>query len=128
MKKSNKPEVTPKELLKEFDQIISLINNISNQDLTQLNLDELSDRAKKIQKEMNSYNIQTNEIGPNFFLLDFKSCKLTASFVERNLEKSGIILREMNSYGIKNCLRLTIGNVRENILLINQMKKIFKNV
>ena len=44
------------------------------------------------------------------------------------LEKSGIILREMNSYGIKNCLRLTIGNVRENILLIKQIKKIFKNV
>ena len=86
------------------------------------------DWAKKIKKIMNSFNIQTNEIGPNFFLLDFKSCKLTASFVERNLEKSGIILREMNSYGIKNCLRLTIGNVRENILLINQMKKIFKNV
>ena len=77
---------------------------------------------------MNSYSIQTNEIGPNFFLLDFTRCKLNASFVERNLEKSGIILREMNSYGIKNCLRLTIGNVRENILLINQMKKIFKNV
>ena len=86
------------------------------------------DWAKKIQKEMNSYNIQTNEIGPNFFLLDFKKCKLTAAFVERNLEKSGIILREMNSYGIKNCLRLTIGNVKENILLIKQMKKIFKNV
>ena len=86
------------------------------------------DWAKKIQKEMKSYNIQTNEIGPNFFLLDFKSCKLTASFVERNLEKSGIILREMNSYGIKNCLRLTIGNAKENILLIKQMKKIFKNV
>ena len=51
MKKLNKPEVTPKELLKEFDQIISLINNISNQDLTQLNLDELSDRAKKIREE-----------------------------------------------------------------------------
>ena len=66
------------------------------------------DWAKKIKKVMNSFNIQTNDIGPNFFLLDFKSCKLTASFVERNLEKSGIILREMNSYGIKNCLRLTI--------------------
>ena len=86
------------------------------------------DWAKKIQKEMNSYNIQTNEIGPNFFLLDFKRCKLNASFVEKNLEKSGIILREMNSYGIKNCLRLTIGNAKENILLIKQMKKIFKNV
>ena len=86
------------------------------------------DWAKKIKKIMNSYNIQTNEIGPNFFLLDFKRCKLTAAIVERNLEKSGIILREMNSYGIKNCLRLTIGNVKENILLIKQMKKIFKNV
>ena len=86
------------------------------------------DWAKKIQKEMNSYNIQTNEIGPNFFLLDFKSCKLSSNFVERTLERSGIILREMNSYGIKNCLRLTIGNAKENILLIKQMKKIFKNV
>ena len=86
------------------------------------------DWAKKIQKEMNTYNIQTNKIGPNFFLLNFKSCKLSSNFVERNLERSGIILREMNSYGIKNCLRLTIGNVKENILLIKQMKKIFKNV
>ena len=86
------------------------------------------DWAKKIQKEMNSYNIQTNEIGPNFFLLDFTSCKLSANFVESKLERSGIILREMNSYGIKNCLRLTIGNAKENILLIKQMKKIFKNV
>ena len=86
------------------------------------------DWARKIKKIMNSYSIQTNEIGPNFFLLDFKRCKLNASFVERNLEKSGIILREMNSYGIKNCLRLTIGNAKENILLIKQMKKIFKNV
>jgi Histidinol-phosphate/aromatic aminotransferase and cobyric acid decarboxylase len=86
------------------------------------------DWAKKIQKEMNSYNIQTNEIGPNFFLLNFKSCKLSSNFVERYLERSGLILREMNSYGIKNCLRLTIGNAKENILLIKQMKKIFKNV
>tara|TARA_R100001509_G_scaffold52523_1_gene28854 strand:+ start:939 stop:1154 length:216 start_codon:yes stop_codon:yes gene_type:complete len=57
MKKSDKPEVNPEELLKEFNKIISLINNISNQDLTQLNLDELSDKAKKIQKETeNKYN------------------------------------------------------------------------
>ncbi len=86
------------------------------------------DWAKKIQKIMNLYNIKTNEIGPNFFLLDFKNCKLSANFVEKKLEASGIILREMNSYGIKNCLRLTIGNNKENLLLINKFKKIFKNV
>ena len=77
---------------------------------------------------MNSYRIKTNEIGPNFFLLDFKNCKLTANSVEKKLEASGIILREMNSYGIKNCLRLTIGNSRENKLLLNKLNNIFKNV
>jgi histidinol-phosphate aminotransferase len=86
------------------------------------------DWAKKIQKTLNSYNIKTNDIGPNFFLLDFKNCKLSASFVEKKLEASGIILREMNSYGIKNCLRLTIGNSSENKLLLNKLNNIFKNV
>ena len=86
------------------------------------------DWAKKIQIIMNLYNIRTNEIGPNFFLLDFKNCKLSANFVEKKLEASGIILREMNSYGIKNCLRLTIGNNYENNLLLNKLKNIFKNV
>ena len=86
------------------------------------------DWAKKIQKTLNSYNIKTNDIGPNFFLLDFKNCKLSANFVEKKLEASGIILREMNSYGIKNCLRLTIGNDNENILFLNKLKNIFKNV
>ncbi len=86
------------------------------------------DWAKKIQNTMNLYNIKTNDIGPNFFLLDFKNCNLSANFVEKKLEASGIILREMNSYGIKNCLRLTIGNNYENNLLLNKLKNIFKNV
>ena len=86
------------------------------------------DWAKKIQNTMNLYNIKTNDIGPNFFLLDFKNCNLSANFVEKKLEASGIILREMNSYGIKNCLRLTIGNNYENNLLLNNLKNIFKNV
>ena len=84
--------------------------------------------AKKIKKEMNKYSIQTNEIGPNFFLLNFKNCKLSANFVEKKLESSGIILREMNSYGIKNCLRLTIGNSKENLFLFKKFKNIFNNV
>jgi histidinol-phosphate aminotransferase len=86
------------------------------------------DWAKKIQNTMNLYNIKTNDIGPNFFLLDFKNCNLSANFVEKKLEASGIILREMNSYGIKNCLRLTIGNNYENNLLLKKLKNIFKNV
>ena len=34
----------------------------------------------------------------------------------------------MKTYGIKNHLRLTIGNIRENKLFLSETKKIFKNV
>ena len=84
--------------------------------------------CKRIKKELEKYNISTNDIGPNFFLLNFNKCKLSADKVEKKLEDYGIILREMKSYGIKNCLRLTIGSKKENIFLLNKMKSIFKHV
>ena len=84
--------------------------------------------CKKIKKELEKYKIHTNKIGPNFFLLNFDKCKFSADNIEKKLESSGIILREMRSYGIKNCLRLTIGNNKENIFFLNKMKFIFKNV
>ncbi len=107
---------------------ICAIESLKDKSFIKKSIKHNLDWAKKIQKIMNLYNIKTNEIGPNFFLLDFKNCKLSANSVEKKLEASGIILREMNSYGIKNCLRLTIGNNKENLLLLNQLKKIFKNV
>ena len=84
--------------------------------------------CKRIKKEFKKYKISTNDIGPNFFLLNFNKCKLSANKVEKKLENFGIILREMKSYGIKNCLRLTIGNNKENLFLIKKMKSIFKHV
>ena len=84
--------------------------------------------CKRIKKELEKYNISTNDIGPNFFLLNFNKCELSANKVEKKLENYGIILREMKSYGIKNCLRLTIGSKKENLFLLNKMKSIFKNV
>ncbi len=84
--------------------------------------------CKKIKSEMLKYNIDTNKISGNFFLLDFKKAKFTADTTLKKLQKYGIILREMNSYGIKNCLRLTIGNTKENQIFLKRMKTIFKNV
>ena len=84
--------------------------------------------CKRIKEEFEKYKISTNDVGPNFFLLNFNKCKLSANKVEKKLESYGIILREMKSYGIKNCLRLTIGNNKENLFLINKMKFIFKHV
>ena len=48
--------------------------------------------------------------------------------LKKNYKKKGLILRETKTYGIKNCLRLTIGNNMENKLFLKSIEKIFKNV
>ena len=61
-----------------------------------------------------------------FFLLDFENCKRSASYVANKLEKRGIILRKMETYNLKNKLRLTIGSNKENKQLIKNMNIILK--
>ncbi len=82
--------------------------------------------GNKLKKELNNYNILTNEITTNFLLLNFKKCKYSANYVMKKLENNGVILREMKSYNIKNALRLTIGNSTANNKLLKILKKIFK--
>ena len=83
---------------------------------------------KKIKDEMNKYNISSNKISANFLLLNFNKCKFAANYIRKRLEKKRILLREMRTYGINNCLRLTVGDSKENKLFIQSMRSIFKNV
>ena len=82
--------------------------------------------GNKLKKIFENYEVQTNEINTNFLLLNFNKCKYSASYIKKKLENRGIILRDMNSYKIKNALRLTIGNVADNNKLVKILKKIFK--
>ena len=84
--------------------------------------------GKKIKKTFEGFNVYSNKVSANFLLLNFNRCKLSARTFEKKLEKKGIILREMNTYGIDNHLRLTIGNIAENKLLLKETKNIFKDV
>jgi histidinol-phosphate aminotransferase len=84
--------------------------------------------SNKIKNSLEQFNIFCNKISANFLLLTFDKCKLTANNVEKKLLKKGLILRETKTYGIKNCLRLTIGNNLENKLFLKSIEKIFKNV
>ena len=84
--------------------------------------------VKKVKKEVERFNINTNSVSANFLLLNFNKCKLTAAEVNRKLQKNGLILRETKIYGIKNSLRITIGNSKENKIFIKKLKTIFKNV
>ena len=84
--------------------------------------------SKKIKNILEQFNIFCNKVSANFLLLNFDKCKLTANSIEKKLQKKGLILRETRSYGIKNCLRLTIGNNYENKFFLESIKTIFKNV
>ena len=79
----------------------------------------------KIKKILNQFNIRTNEVTANFFLLNFNKCKYSASQLQRIMEKNGIILRSMQNYKIKNALRLTIGSSAANKKLVSILHKIF---
>ena len=50
------------------------------------------------------------------------------TMLKKKLLMNGLILRDTKTYGIKNCLRLTIGNNLENKLFLKSINKIFKNV
>ena len=84
--------------------------------------------SKKIKNSLEQFNIFCNKVSANFLLLNFNKCKLTADSVEKKLLQKGLILRETKTYGIHNCLRLTIGNNSENKLFLKSINRIFKNV
>ena len=86
----------------------------------------ISDTYFNSQKIFNNFNIVTNDVAANFLLLNFNKCKYSANYVKKKLEDKGIILRGMQSYRIKNALRLTIGSSTDNNKLIKILNKIFK--
>ena len=82
--------------------------------------------ANKIKKILEKQNIFSNEVTANFLLLNFDKCKFTANYVFNKLQSKGIILRSTeDGYNIKNKLRLTIGNKKDNTKFLAAIKFIF---
>ena len=79
---------------------------------------------KKMFNEFKKMKIETNKSYSNFLLVNFDRVKINSSKVFKQLAKTGILVRKMDVYGIKNSLRITIGKSDENRKLISKMKKI----
>tara|TARA_B100000963_G_scaffold358088_1_gene381847 strand:+ start:76 stop:1152 length:1077 start_codon:yes stop_codon:yes gene_type:complete len=67
--------------------------------------------------------IETNSSYGNFLLVNFNKIKGNAKKIFLKLAKSGILVRKMDVYKIKNSLRVTIGNNLENKKFINTLRK-----
>lgn len=77
---------------------------------------------KIINKELADFkNIKLYPTQGNFILADFFS-ENKAIKMNDILLKNGIIVREMSSYHLPNCLRITVGNKDENIKLLSVIK------
>ncbi len=81
--------------------------------------------AEKIYSVIDEIGISTNRTNVNFFLLNFDFVNKSASQVFNKLANSGILVRQMDVYNIKNSLRVTIGNSKENKKFISVLRKIF---
>jgi len=79
---------------------------------------------QKMFNEFKRMNIETNKSFSNFLLVNFDRVKINSSKVFKLLAKTGILVRKMDVYGIKNSLRITIGKSNENRKLISKMKQI----
>ena len=81
--------------------------------------------AEKIYEVLDEIGIATNKTNVNFFLLNFDFVNYSANQVFNKLANSGILVRQMDVYNIKNSLRVTIGNSKENKKFISALRKIF---
>ena len=75
-------------------------------------------------KIFKNLKIETNKSYANFLLISFNKIKRNSKKIFLNLASSGIIVREMSVYNIKNCLRVSIGSSIENKKFIYKLKKI----
>jgi len=75
-------------------------------------------------KKFKEIKIETNEGGANFLLINFERIRINSTKVFKALAKSGILVRQMGIYNMKNTLRVTIGKSNENKKIITKLKKI----
>ena len=82
----------------------------------------------KLESFLNEINIKYIPSATNFLTLNFNSSNIVQQFCS-DLLKKGIILRNLESFGLPQCVRATIGTSIENKALIDNIKKLeFLNV
>ena len=66
MKKSKKPEITPEQLLGDYNKIMEFVNKIEGQDLSKIDLKELEEQTEQIKKEIeDKYNPIIDKLNKN---------------------------------------------------------------
>jgi len=79
---------------------------------------------EKIYEVLIKHSISYIKSYTNFITIIFKNEIKAKNFCDFMLHE-GIILRHLKGFGLKECVRITIGNNKETIYLINKIKKLY---
>tara|TARA_B100000029_G_scaffold266413_1_gene262374 strand:+ start:421 stop:1527 length:1107 start_codon:yes stop_codon:yes gene_type:complete len=76
---------------------------------------------------LNNLNIRFIESSTNFITLIFDNVKQSSNFTE-NMLKNGVIVRHLSSFGLPECVRVSIGTPEENKFYIQVLNNIIEGV
>ena len=93
----------------------------------QITLEENSLQMARLEEMLNKLGLSYIPSAANFITLVFKSEKQAELFSGQFL-KNGIILRHLKSFGLPECVRVTIGNKAEMNIFINKLESILERV
>ena len=105
---------------------IAALEAIGDSEYLKYSLSENSNGIKYLLKEFNKLNLQTIPTVTNFITLIFKNKTSANQFLDKMLEK-GVILRGLESFGLPQCVRVTVGTMNENKYFIKMLNNIIKN-
>ena len=80
---------------------------------------------KFLKNEFDNLNINYIQSITNFITLIFKDDKISRECSQFLLEE-GVIVRNLSSFGLPKCIRVTIGTPHENMIFVDKIKKFIK--
>ncbi len=95
---------------------------IQDNDFIQKSVDHNNIWLEKLRVKLNEIGLKTHPSMANFILIDFLNkdkCQRANHFLLEN----GVILRDLSSYKLDRCLRMTIGTEYENLKVIKLLEK-----
>lgn len=95
---------------------------------------EFTEKAKKynekckakLVKQLSGIGLKTHPSVGNFFLIEFPDGAKNANAANDFLKSRGIISRNVASYGLANCLRLTVGLEEENDFVVETLSEFLR--
>ena len=106
---------------------VAAVAALEDQNHLKRTLVENSNQMLKIEKVFRKYNLSYIPSSANFITLIFDNESQASSFSDQFL-KNGIILRHLKSFGLSNCVRVTIGNELEMKTFVNKLESILEHV